>query len=53
MVFLIAVSYHSKVATGRPGWALLAPKGANGILPLWYQCRSTFGFQTASNKLMM
>ena len=26
MVFLIAVSYHSKVATGRPGQASLAPK---------------------------
>jgi hypothetical protein len=44
MVFLIAVSYHSKAATGRPGLASLAPDGANGALPLWYQCGNTFGF---------
>ena len=41
MVFLIAVSYHSKVATGRPGWAPQAPNGANEALPLWYQCGTT------------
>ncbi len=29
-VFLIAVSYHSKSATGRPGPALRVPDGAIG-----------------------
>jgi hypothetical protein len=44
MVFLIAMSYHSKAATGRPGRALLASDGANEALPLWYQSGNTFGF---------
>jgi hypothetical protein len=47
MVFLIAVSYHSKVATGRPGRASLVLKGANEALPLWYQCGNTFGFRNS------
>jgi hypothetical protein len=40
-VFLIAVSYHSKVATGRLGWAPLVPDGARGAQPFWYQCGMT------------
>jgi hypothetical protein len=40
---LIAVSYHSKVATGRLGWPPWAPDGAEGALPLLYQCGTTGG----------
>ncbi len=38
MVFLIAVSYHSKVAKGPGslGRALRAPNGTNGAIPLWF-----------------
>jgi hypothetical protein len=44
-VFLIAMSYHSKSATGRPGPAPQAPG------PLWSHIIGRLSLQDASNKL--